>query len=172
MGTIHQFGRALNIDSCKKLNYAFVAPHLLLWVPVWGHANAGTRCHIDRALLRATRFILNNRMAELSNDSYLATGIRAFSTFVLYYTVCRIFNIIADSTVYYYLGTRLGNEDASHSTWNAAHSMIVPIKHSSICNELCFQLQVISDWNALPHEITSAASFTLFKDCLSRLFFI
>ena len=153
MGSIHRFGHTLDVNCRKKLYHAFVAPHLRFCVPVWGYTNAGTRCHTDRALLRATRIILNNRKAELSNDSYLATGISMFSMFVRYHTVCRIFIIITNSTVHYYLGTRLANEGAIYSTRNAAHNKIVPIKHSCICDELCFQLQAVSDWNALPHEI-------------------
>src|SRR5690349_11434937 len=78
---------------------------------------------------------------------------------------------IRDNSVHYYLGTRLASDGASHCTRNATHCKLVPIKHQKTSDERCFQLQAVSDWNALPRTFTSTNNFASFKQHVSKLIF-
>ena len=74
---------------------------------------------MDRALLRAARCILNNCDAELNQQTHNMTGISNFACVIQFRNVCRMFKIIYDNALDYYIGTNVASDCAVHATRNA-----------------------------------------------------
>jgi retron-type reverse transcriptase len=169
-GVIHRFGRTLNADCRNKIVKAFVLPHLRYCVTVWGNSQTGLHTKMNNVLLRTVRIIMNNKSAVLDTDAYKFTGIFDFNNFVKLCNVCRVFNIVKDDLLDYYLNSSLVSVNAVHITRNSTHNKIVPItsKRAADCN--CFQVEAIKNWNDLDFSITSLSNFNVFKSKATAIF--
>ena len=97
---------------------------------------------MDRVLLRTTWIILNNRNAELNQQTYM-TGINNFACLTKFCNVCRICIIIHNNALDYYIGTNMASDGTVHATRYATHFRLQPIKRSRTSEKFCFQLKRI-----------------------------
>ena len=162
-GTIQRFGNTVNADCPKKIFHAFALPIIRYCLPVWGNTSTGCQSSLNRALFKTIRVITNNNFAELNRDSFVATGICYFKRLLSSNNVCRIFNIVRDSSVDYYLNTKMSSDGVVNCTRSATHCKIVPLNPFRIVNGHCFQIATIRDWNDLPFNVTSLTDFNIFK---------
>ena len=98
-------------------------------------------------------------------------GISNFARLTQFHNVCRMFTIIHDNVLDYYIGTNMASDGAVHATRNATHLKLQPIKHRRTSDELCFQLKGIKNWNDLPHKITALQDVLLFKNNVAKFIY-
>ena len=130
---------------------------------MWGNTQSGLYIKMDSALQRAVRIINNNRSASLDFQCFELSGIFNFKNILAINNVCRIFNIISNNDLPYYCNTTLANDNAVHSTRNATHRKIIPIKHTKVSDSHCFSISAVSTWNSLPYDVTMLSNFNSFK---------
>ena len=142
IGTLHHFRHTLNIDCRRKIAHAFILPHLRYCLPVWGNTSAGVQSQLDHTLLRAARVISKDRQATFGPDSYNATGVLSFKTFLFINNVCRLFHFINENTASFYDGTETNEcrPNTVHSTRSACSRKLVPLLVKRKADELCFQV--------------------------------
>ena len=67
----------------KHIFQAYILPHVLFRLPVWGTLNI-SQCHLlDNCLLRCAKLIMRNPKASFNKDTYNFTGILPFQSYVL-----------------------------------------------------------------------------------------
>ena len=117
-------------------------------------------------LLRAARVISKNQQAIFGPDSYDATGVLSFKTFLFINNVCRLFHFINENTVSFCVVTETVEcrPNTVHSTRSACSRKLVPLLIKCKADELCFQVASVRQWNFLPHDFTLINSFCVFKD--------
>ena len=145
--------------------YTFILPHLRYCLSVWGNTSAGVQSQLDHTLLRAARVISKDRQATFGPDSYDATGILSFKTFLFINNVGRLFHYINENTASFYFGTETVEcrPNTVHSTRSACSRKLVPLLVKRKADELCFQVASVRQWNSLPHDFTLINSFGVFK---------
>ena len=73
-GVLQRFGCTLNMHVFN----AFITPHILCCLPVWGNLPVSHYHLFDRTMLRCAKMIQRNVHAELDNNTFKATGILPF----------------------------------------------------------------------------------------------
>ena len=77
-GVLNRFGSTLNCDTSSKVFCAFVKPHLLFALLVWGNAGTGSITTMDHTIFQAVCIILRSRSATLVKETAAALDIISF----------------------------------------------------------------------------------------------
>ena len=102
-----RFGCALNSLTKKRIFQAYILPHVLFCLPVWGNLNISQRHLLDNCLLHFARLIMRNPKAFFNTGTYNFTGILPFQSYVLFRNAIAVFNILNWNEVDFYLQANL-----------------------------------------------------------------
>ena len=156
----------LNTDCRRKIAHSFILPLLRYCLPVWGNTSARVQSQLDYTLHRAACVISKDRQAIFWPESYDATGVLSFKTFLFINNLCRLLHFINENTASFYVGTETVEcrPNTVHSTRSACSRKLVPLLVKRMTDELYFQVASVRQWNSLPHDFTLINSFSVFKD--------
>ena len=117
-------------------------------------------------LLRAARVISKDRKATFEPDSYHATGVLSFKTFLFINNVRRLFHFINENTASFYVGTETVEcrPNTVHSTWSACSQKLAPLLVKRKADELSFKVASVRQWNSLPYDFILINSFCVSDD--------
>ena len=106
------------------------------------------------------------RQAIFGPDSYDATGVLSFKTFLFINNVCRLLHFTEENTASFYVGTETVEcrPNTVHSTRSACSRKLEPLLVKRKADELCFQVASVRQWNSLPHDFILINSCGVFKD--------
>ena len=83
-GVLQRFGCTLDTLTRQRVFKAFIMPHVLLCLPVWGNLSDANCRLFDNSLLRCVKLILHNPKAALNKDAFESIDVLLFSNIFLY----------------------------------------------------------------------------------------
>jgi hypothetical protein len=164
---------AYYVCTRQQVFNGFVKSRLNYCLPVWGNTSTACQNQINSLLKRSARFILNKHNACLDVGVFDSTGLCNFRLRVLQANTSAVFNII-NAVPNRFCACKLlaiSQERCSRATLsNKLEHNVMKRK----CDNLCFLLAAVSDWNSLPNDVTACSSFRSFnrglkeyvKDCI------
>ena len=162
-GVLQRFGCTLDLLTRQRVFNAYIMPHILYYLPVWGNLTV-SHCHLfNRTLLGCAKMIQRNVHAELDNNTFKATGILPFRQFVFIRNVSVVIKILSNNECQRYFHTNCFYDVSQHITRQHDDRKILAKKFTRVCDKHNFIIGGISDWNELPTRITAINSFNLFK---------
>jgi hypothetical protein len=161
-GVLQRFGGALDSLTRKRLFQAFILPHFLFCLPVWGNLELSSCRALDNCLLRCARLIQRKHNVAFNNETFNATGILPFQSFVLLRNATAVFNILRKDESDMYLYATL----FTNSTRQADSRKFIQNHVIRKCDLLQFAPSAIVGWNGLPNAVTVLTDFNKFLSSL------
>ena len=162
-GVLQWFGCTQDSHSRLRIFNAFILPHVLYCLPVWGNLPTSHCDLFNRSLLRCAKMIQRNVRTELNRDTYNVTGILPFEQFVFLRNVLAVFSILRSNNCEQYLHTSCLSAVSQYSTKQHDGCRIITLKFARQCDKFNFAAASVNDWNELPSNITAMTDFNLFK---------
>ncbi len=162
LGVLRRFGRVLNTKTRLQLYNAFVKPHLMYCLPVWGNCRVSNQHDFDRALRRCACFVLNDSSVTLSKTVYEFTYIGTFACHVLFANAVTMFKTIHNVPLDDFSCVNLSSSVCCRTSRATESNKIVArvLKHKS--DNFSFLYGGVNAWNTLPNVLTSVCNMTLF----------
>ena len=145
VGMLQRFGCTLDGLTRKRIFQAFILPHVIFCLPIWGTVELTQQRQIDICLLRSAKLIQRDHKLTFSLETYNSTGILPFRSFVLLRNAIAVFNFLHKDVVNLYLHVDLLCDSSMYSTRQVEGRKFRTNKITRKCDQLQFARNAVSD---------------------------
>ena len=121
---------------------------------------------MDRTIFQAASIILWSHSAALGKETSAALDIIPFKFLKFKYNVLRIFNVLSNTEIFYYLDCDL-SKTSTYNARGAVDHKFNALKHNHTLNEFFFQYESVHNWNSLPNDLTLCTDYKQFYSKLN-----